>query len=414
MMADDPNKSSGAPQESRPRAGASRMKEFAKKPMPEVQPSKTLQWFLLGALVITGSAYVFNEWKELKSSPAQVRHESKLQRQVRDQSDYLAHSKLGDEAFAKKQYDQAVSEYRLALLDQTNAAAHQSLGRALLKQGNPDEAFAQFHEALGLDPGSVSVTSDWGLALADEGKFEEAVRIFQEALQRNPDAGLLHCNLATTLLQMRTDAEGRRRVAVAAGQNPEVTAAETEAKGLADEALRHFDKASRDKVDSAAFWFSYGQLLNQLGQYAEAEKCLVRAVSEDANMTAAHFQLALVEDQLGKYAEAIDRYRQVLTLTPDDPATLNNLALLYATATNAEVRTPKMAVQLATRACDATTSQNARYMDTLARSYAAGGDFFQAITWEEKALHRARQLNDGDLARELEARDALFVDHKTQ
>jgi hypothetical protein len=69
---------------------------------------------------------------------------------------------------------------------------------------------------------------------------------------------------------------------------------------------------------------------------------------------------------------------------------------------------------LATRACDATTNQNARYMDTLARSYAADGDFFQAITWEEKALHRARQLNDEELARELEARDALFLDHKTQ
>jgi tetratricopeptide (TPR) repeat protein len=122
----------------------------------------------------------------------------------------------------------------------------------------------------------------------------------------------------------------------------------------------------------------------------------------------------MVENQLGKYAEAIEHYRQVLTITPDDAATLNNLALLYATATTSELRTPKMAVQLATRACDATTNQNARYMDTLARSYAADGDFFQAITWEEKALHRARQLNDEELARELEARDALFLDHKTQ
>jgi tetratricopeptide (TPR) repeat protein len=284
----------------------------------------------------------------------------------------------------------------------------------LLKQGNPEAAFAQFREALALDPALVSVASAWGLALAEVGKPEEAARVFQEALQRNPNAGLLHYNLATTLLQMRTDAEGRRRMAAAAGQTPETAAAETEANGLADEALRHFTKASRNKVDSPTFWCGYGQLLNQLGQYAEAEACLVRAVSEDAGMAAAQFQLALAEDQLGKYDEAIDHYRQVLTLTPDDPATLNNLALLYTTVTNAELRSSKMAVQLATRACDATSNQNARYMDTLARSYAADGDFFQAITWEEKALHRARQLNDENLALELQARDALFLEHKLQ
>jgi tetratricopeptide (TPR) repeat protein len=413
-MADDPKQNGGAADESRSREGAPRMAQFAKKQVPDVPPNKALQWFLLGALVITGSAYVVNEWVELTRSPTRFRHETKLQRQVRNQSEYLSHSQAGQEAFAKKNYDVAVSEYRLALQSQTNAASHEALGQALLKQGHPEAAFAQFREALGLDPGLISVASAWGLALADVGKPDEAARILQDALQRHPDSGLLHFNLATTLLQMRTDAQGRRRMAAAAGQNPEAAAAETEAKKLADEALRHFAKASRNKIDSPAFWCGYGQLLNQLAQYAEAEECLNRAVAADASLAAAHFQLALAEDQLGKYAPAIEHYNRVLTLTPDDPATLNNLALLYATATNAEVRSPKMAVQLATRACDATTSQNAQYMDTLARSYAADGDFFQAITWEEKALHRAQQLNDEDLARTLQARDALFLDHKTQ
>ncbi|HEV7925100.1 MAG TPA: tetratricopeptide repeat protein [Verrucomicrobiae bacterium] len=413
-MADDVNKKDGTSDESRPRARLSRMEQFAQKPTPDVPPSKALQWFLLGALVLTGSAYVAGQWTELRSSPKLVHHETKLQRLVRGQSEYLTHSKIGDEAFAKKRYDVAVAQYRLALQGQTNAAAYLSLGRALLKAGNPEEAFAQFREALALEPSLESVSSEWGMALADAGKPDEAARILQEALQHDPDSGLLHYNLATALLLMRTDAEGRRQMAAGAGQTAEATAAETEAKKLGDEALRHFTKASRNKVDSPAFWFDYGQLLNQLGQHADAETCLLRAVAEDTNMAAAHFQLAMAENQLGKYAGAIDQYRLVLTLRPDDPATLNNLALLYATATNAEVRTPKMAVQLATRACDATTDQNARYMDTLARSYAADGDFFQAITWEEKALHRARQLSDGDLARELEVRDALFVDHKME
>ena len=413
-MADDSNKRGGAADESHSREGTSRVQQFAKKQIPDVPPNKALQWFLLGALVITGSAYVVNEWVELTTSPAHARHETQLQRQVRSQSEYLSHSQAGQDALAKKHYDVAVAEYRLALQSQNNAAGHEALGQALLKAGNPQAAFPQFREALGLDPGLISVASAWAMALANVGKPDEAARILQDALQRHPDSGLLHYNLATTFVLMRTDAQGRRRMAVAAGQSAEAAAAQTDANKLGEEALRHFVKASRNKVDSPAFWCSYGQLLNQLAHYAEAEACLVRAVAADAGLAPAHFQLALAEDHLGKYAAAIEHYNRVLTLTPDDAATLNNLALLYATATNAEVRSPKMAVQLATRACDATTSQNAQYMDTLARSYAADGDFFQAITWEEKALHRAKQLNDEDLARVLEARDALFVDHKTQ
>jgi tetratricopeptide (TPR) repeat protein len=413
-MADEPNKPRPASDNPRPGRGSARAAHLAKYAEPEVPPSKALQWFLFAAFVISGAAYVVNEWTELTASETQVRFQSKLRRLAQNQSEYLSHFQAGDKAFAKKQYDQAVSEYRLALQGQNNASGHESLGLALLKAGNPEAAFAQFREALRLNPGLVTVSSAWGLALTAEGKPEEAAKILQQGLQLNPEAGLLHYDLATTLIQMQINADGRQRMADAAGKTEEAQAAATESKALAADASRHFTQASRNGIDSPAFWCAYGRLLNQLGQFAEAETCLLRATSKDASMAPAHFQLALAEDHLGKYAEAIDHYGKVLTLTPDDPATLNHLALLYATATNAEVRTPKMAAQLATRACDATINQNARYMDTLARCYAAAGDFFQAITWEDKAIHRATQLNDGDLARELQARYALFLDHKTE
>jgi tetratricopeptide (TPR) repeat protein len=414
-MPEDLNSAGGAPAEPRDSAEFGGTAHFAKKFAPEIPPSKPLQWFLFGALVITGAAYVVGEWHEWTSSPATTLQESRLRHLVQQsQSEYLAHVKSGDDYVAKKRYDQSVAEYRMALQDKNTAEGHEHLGQALLLQGNPETAFAEFKEALRLDPARVSAASIWGLALAAEGRPEEAARVWQDALQRNAEAGLLHYNLATTLLQMQATAENRRRAAAAAGQTQAAQAAETEAKNLADEALRHFIKASRNNVDSPAFWRGYGQLLNQLGQYAEAERGLVRAVAEDASLAAAHFELAVAEDRMGKYAEAIEHYEKVLALAPDDPATLNNLALLYATATNAEVRSPKMAVQLAIRACDATTDQNARYIDTLARSYAEDLDFFQAITWEDKAIRRATQLGEKELAGELQKRQALYTQHKTQ
>lgn len=412
-MSDDPNKSDGTPEKPSPAAESRGTGYFAKHPMPDLPPSKPLQWFLLAAFVITGAAYLVSQWNAKSSKLMPDSQAGKLRHLVQNQSDYLAHCKLGNDATAKKHYDQAVAEYQLALKSQDKAEGHEFLGQALLKKGEPEAAFTQFAEALQIDPGLANAASEWGLALAAQGKPEDAVRVLKQALQRNPDSGLLHYNLAATLVQMRSDAEGRRRVASAAAKPEEVQAAETDAKNLADDALGHFTKASRNKVDSPGFWCAYGQLLNQLGRYAEAEKPLLRAVSQDAGLTAAHFQLALAEDHLGKYAEAIAHYEKVLVLTPDNTDTLNSMALLYATATNADVRTSKMAVQLAIRACDATGNQNARYLDTLAQSYAADGDFFQAITWEDKAIHRSMQLNDQDLAREFQARHAHFMDHKS-
>src|ERR1700678_4404233 len=165
-MADDPNKKPGrAPDESRPGAGSAGTRLSAQNSVPDLPPSPALQWFLLVAFLISGAAYVVNEWTALTTSQAQISRNNRLRRTVQNQSEYLSHCKAGDEAFIKKRYDQAVSEYRLALQGQNNAPGHGLLGQALLKQNNPDAAFAQFREALRLDPGLANVSSAWGLAL---------------------------------------------------------------------------------------------------------------------------------------------------------------------------------------------------------------------------------------------------------
>ena len=154
-MVDDPNKKGGAPEKPDDGAEPRSTAYFAKNPMPEVPPSKPLQWFLLGAFVITGAAYLVGQWSEKNSNQTQGQPTAKLRRLVQGQSDYLAHRNLGDEAFAKKRYDVAVAEYRLALIGQDNAEGHEHLGQALLKKGDANAAFDQFREALRLDPGGV-------------------------------------------------------------------------------------------------------------------------------------------------------------------------------------------------------------------------------------------------------------------
>jgi tetratricopeptide (TPR) repeat protein len=408
-MAENPDISGETPRPSRPVADSA-TKPFA----PEIPPSKALKWFLLVALIISGASYVTNEWTELTTSQTQIHRTSKLQRVALGQAAYLDHLKAGDAAVAAQHYDQAVSEYRLALQNQNAAEGHEQLGKALLKMGDPQAAVAQFREAVGLDSNLTNVYLAWGQTLCSQGKPEEAAGVYQDGLKHSPNSGLMHYDLAVTLRQMQTNAQARSREAAAAGKWEEAQALDAQIKQWATNAAHHYAKASRNGIDSATFWFGYGQLLNEQGDYVQAQRCLARAASEDTNLSQAYFQLAVAEDHLGLCADAIAHYNKVLALSPDDPDTLNHLALLYVTTTNAEVRNAKMAVQLATRACETTAGQNARFMDTLARSYAADGDFLQAVTWEDKAMKRAMELNDDEQMREFQQRYALYLDRKTQ
>ncbi len=414
-MTDNPNIPGGDTPEGRLRSSLSRATNPLNTDDPPMPSSKPLQIFLLIAFVITGAAYVTNEWIEYTTEKAHAKYPSRLHELVKSQSLFLEHTDAGKKALARKHPDQAVDEFRLALQAQQTAEGHQNLAEALLQLGNLNAAFAQFREAVRVDPGLMSAYQSWSQALSSEGKPGEAVAIYQQALQRNPDSGLIHYNLALTLQELQRDAEASRHAAEAAGNADDAVADAAQSKRLASEALQHYTKASRLGINSTAFWTGYGKLLNEEGRFADAENSLNRAVSKDPSVAEAHFQLAKVQTRLGKYADAIGQHcERVLTLTPDNPeGNLNNLALLYATASNAELRTPKMAVLLATRACDATTSQNARFMDTLARAYAAEGDFFQAISWEDKAVKRATQLSDGELGRELQPRYQLYLEHKT-
>ena len=399
-----------------PRPKPSRVKEAAEKAQAPAPPpsSKPLQVFLLIALVITGAAYVVDEWTEMTTEETMAKHPNKLRRMVAAQEEFLTQTELGRQSEAQNKFTEAVLHYRRALLAQDLAEGHLSLGNVLLKEGNPDMAFSQFKDALRINPDLVDVYVAWGQALMQQGKIDEVVQLYQDALRQNPKLATVHYLFAKALEQQRQTALAAQHAAELANDPPAAAKNAAEAQLYGSDAVKHYEAAEKLAMNTPEFWFNYGTLLNQQGKYPEAEERLVRAVVQEPGMGGAQFQMALAQDRQGKYGDAIGHYEATLVAMPDDPATLNNLALLYATANNPEVRSSKMAVLLAIRACDATSNQNARYLDTLARAYAADGDFLQAIDCEGKAVHRATQLGDHELLREFQPRFNLFVQHKKE
>ena len=86
-------------------------------------------------------------------------------------------------------------------------------------------------------------------------------------------------------------------------------------------------------------------------------------------------------------APLANRYlREAARLRPDWPPPLNALAWLLATHPDSDARNGAEAVNLARRACELTSFQNASYLDVFAAALAETGDYQKAAEAVQKAL----------------------------
>ena len=195
-------------------------------------------------------------------------------------------------------------------------------GGALLEAGRVDEGIAQLERALALDDRALDAQASLGMALVAAGRPQDA---------------LPHLRLALALPESR---RGRVHASIGIARQQQ---------GDTEDALRELDRAE-------ALGYGSPELLALRAQ-------LLRSV--------------------GRNLEAVAAYRQVLTLRPDWPGVLNNLAWMLAT--EPEVRAPAEAVRLAERAVALTGAADPDALDTLAAAYDAAGRPADAERTRERA-----------------------------
>jgi Flp pilus assembly protein TadD len=256
-----------------------------------------------------------------------------------------------------------------------DARLRRDLAECYLAAGRTDEAIAQFEQSLEIEPDSAAVHYELGLVLLRAKQLADAEVHFRRVVDLKPDAYEGYNSLGA--------------VAYVRGATADAVALLERSVRLRDNAEARYNLGrafAREQRSSEAVTQYHAALL---------------LAPEDAET---HAGLAAVLAEQGDARSAVLHYREALRLKPGFVAAIADLAWTLATSTDAGVRQPAEAVQLAEHAARLTNWKNAIVLDTLAVGYFAAGRADAAIRTLSAAVDLAVADADAATAQRLRAR----------
>ena len=118
-------------------------------------------------------------------------------------------------------------------------------------------------------------------------------------------------------------------------------------------------------------------------------KALNRLILKEPENVNVRMALAMIYDQLEKHEEAIDVYKEIIGIVPNEAIALNNLAWLLVTAPDEQLRDEALALVLAEKAV--ALQRSPVFLDTLAEAYYSNGLIKEAVETIEEAFAHATE-----------------------
>jgi protein O-mannosyl-transferase len=170
-----------------------------------------------------------------------------------------------------------------------NVAIERSLGYALQRNGQLDEAVAHFEKALQIQPNDQVSQLYMGIARLYQGRVPEAIEHAKAAIHLQPDSAKAHNLLGLALAKQNRD----------------------------DAALDELRRASKLAPTDAEIRNGLGLTLARLGRVPEAVGEFHEALRLDPKNASAHSNLGLLLLASGKPQESILEFEEALQVNPD-------------------------------------------------------------------------------------------------
>jgi tetratricopeptide (TPR) repeat protein len=317
-----------------------------------------------------------------------------------------AHADLADLFIRENRADEALAEITEAVrLEPTVPTLQMEMGWIASAAGDKEVSMQARRAAVRIAPANSEMRDALARSLWDQSEVEGARAEFRECLAMDPGNWQCHRGLAD-LLEALGDldgviAEDRRLLAV----NPRlkdqrldlarVLQNNGDFKGAFAECEEVLHEQSLEEPkDNELFDVTMSFMAHeQLARIFMAQGSAADAVSEfkvalaiNPGATLLRFGLGEALDKAGASGQAEEELRDVLREDPNDALANNELAWIYATATDRHYRNPVAALEIAQKAVKLSSGSRGFILDTLAEAYYANHRLAEALTTEKKAI----------------------------
>jgi tetratricopeptide (TPR) repeat protein len=255
-----------------------------------------------------------------------------------------------------------------------------------------EEAKNAFDKAIEITPDSVAPRLQRARVLAMLGEQPGAIADLDKAIEISPQKAV-PLVLRARIQQQSGNLDAAANDLAKVLKHQPGNAAALELRGLMAADAEHYSAAIRDFTTIAKQDPPDPLVLGQLGMLHLAAKQPRAAIvwfGKSLNLNKTLFlSLRGRSDALisiGEHQKAARDLKAALKLHPEDSGVLNNLAWLFATSPDDNLRDATQAIELATKACEETEWKAAHIISTLAAGYAESGDFKKACKFSQKAL----------------------------
>jgi tetratricopeptide (TPR) repeat protein len=245
------------------------------------------------------------------------------------------------------------------------------------------------------NPGCWMAECNLGSELVEGGDIDGGIAHLQKSLRLKFDAPEAHNSLTNALFR-KGDADAAIAEAHVAF-NFDPTNAETHAvlgmalmtKGQLDEAIAQLSKAVEILPNYSHAYYS-------------------KAVELLPNYSHAQYNLGLALAEKGETVDAIAHYEKAIEAQPDFLEALTNLAWIFASSSDANLRNGPKAVELAEKAFRLTGDRSPVVLRTLAAAYATNKSFAKALETSRRALQSAQEQHNFELAETIRSEMSLY------
>jgi len=277
------------------------------------------------------------------------------------------------------EHEKAIADFGEAIhLDPKDPWGHFSRGQCFYEMKQFDKAISDYTEAIRLDPSYEAAYNMRGLAYQDLENYDKAIADHTEAI------GLASDEHKYCPLMNRARAWSKKKDYL--------------------HAVEDYTELTRLLPDSTVGYYGRGRALINRGDPDQAIQDFTKAIELNPKEAWNYSLRGECWSALGKFETALSDYADALRINPDGFRTQMAIARVRASCPEESFRDGKLAVELATKACELSEWKRADCIATLASAFAEVGDFEAAVSQQLKAMSLASK----DELPDLEARLKLY------